>query len=96
MADQARKFRTRAREVEAMQWTGDNAESLVAWTAGAFQPVDPEDRTDDPEASGELLIGYHQMRWGVVPGAWVIRYGGVYFALTANAFDLEYEAADRG
>ncbi|MFE2996849.1 hypothetical protein ACFXG4_17760 [Nocardia sp. NPDC059246] len=89
MPEQARKFRTR--EVEAMQWTGDNAEALVAWTAGAFQPVDHKDRTEDPEASGELLTGHHRTWWGVSPGEWVIRIGNVYCALTEAAFEHEYE-----
>ncbi|MFE3060576.1 hypothetical protein [Nocardia sp. NPDC059239] len=96
MAEQPRKFRTRVREVEAMQWTGDNASALTAWTAGAFQPVDPEDRTDDPEESGQLLIGHHQTWQGVCPGNWIILLAGVYFSLTADAFERNYEEAARG
>ncbi|WP_040853788.1 hypothetical protein [Nocardia niigatensis] len=90
MSEQARKFRTRLREVEAMQWTGVNAEALATWTAGAFQPVDPEDRTDDPEASGQLLTGHHQTWQGVCPGDWIIRLAGMYFSLTADAFERTY------
>ncbi|MFE3081811.1 hypothetical protein [Nocardia tengchongensis] len=94
MTDQARRFRGRGREVEAMQWTGDNAEALIAWTAGAFQPVDPEDRTDDPEASGQLLTTDHQTWWDVCPGDWVIRLGSAYFWLPPDTFERKYEEAD--
>lgn len=90
MSDQARKFRTRLREVEAMQWTGDNAEALAAWTAGAFRPVAPEDRTDDPEASGQLLSGPHRAWWGVRPGDWIVRLAGMYFSPSADDFERMY------
>lgn len=41
------RFRKRPIEIEAMQWTGDNADALAQWTDGSFWTIDPEDRTDD-------------------------------------------------
>lgn len=65
-------YRTRPHPAEAIQWTGDNADEVRALT-NRFAPVDPEDRGDDPDMTGQLLDSEHSAWIGVHNGQWIVR-----------------------
>jgi hypothetical protein len=68
-----RKIRKKPVVVEAMQWTGDNASDLVLWSNHNFDEVYPQDRSDDPDFTGEVFDKLHSSFVGVYEGQWVIR-----------------------
>ena len=65
----ARKFRKKPVEVEAMQWDGTNAEELIAWTDGAFNP-EPCGNTEDrrPSVTACLYVDANVQHLGIVTG----------------------------
>lgn len=58
--------------VTAVEWTGDNADEVRAFAPGKFATVDPEDRTDDPDITAEILDDLHSTWVGVKSGQWII------------------------
>lgn len=88
-------FRKRPVEVQAVQWTGDNAGELTAWTDGRFYEIDPEDRGDDPAKTGDLLDDRHSVYIGLAPGDWVVRLAdGDVIAVEQAQFEAEYEPSE--
>jgi hypothetical protein len=67
------KYRRKGPEVEAEQWGGDNASQLAAFTNGRFQEIEPEDRGDDPEATGAVRESRHNTWVPIVTGDVVIK-----------------------
>ena len=68
-----RKFRQRHPQIEAIQWTGDNAEDLRKFTSKSFYFIDPEDREDDPDQTAAVFTTQNHRWEGVYPGDWIIR-----------------------
>lgn len=85
------RYRTRAVDIEAIRWTGDNATELVEWTHGAFQPLDPKDPASDPEATGVLLVSACRGRRGVCTGEWIIKRGDQFQRMDHDWFLERYE-----
>jgi hypothetical protein len=83
-------YRKKPVEVEAMQWTGDNALALTSWTSNAFYPVDPEDR-DDPETTGDLLVTANSAHVGIETGEWIIRDARGFYPCKPDIFEATYE-----
>lgn len=69
------RFRKKPVEVEAIQWTGDNADELETFTGGLFNMLDREDREhcDDPEMTAQVFDDLHSTWVGVYTGQWIIR-----------------------
>lgn len=69
------KLRKKPVEVEAVQWTGNNADELEEFTGGQFNVLDREDRenSDDPECTAEVFDDLHSTWVGVKTGQWVLR-----------------------
>lgn len=77
-------------QVRAVQWLGDVA-AVRALTAD-FTAVDKADRTDDPDASGELMAAPHWTRTLVYDGDWIVeRPGGGFVRVTDEQFVADYE-----
>lgn len=87
------KYRTKPYEIEAIRYTGDNAEELNHWTDGLFIEVDEEDRTDDPDNTAAIYDFLHSTWVGVKPGQWIISGGkGEYYPCDNEVFNDKYEA----
>lgn len=87
------RYRHRTPEVEAVQWLDTNADALAAFAGQRFMTVDPEDRIDDPDATGSLRESEHEC-WSLLrPGDWVVKRGEDFAVLTAERFAERYEPA---
>jgi hypothetical protein len=93
-ADQPGRYRNRTAEVEAVQWTGDNADALIAFCGPFdFQMIDPEDRTEDPDATAAFRESAHGTWRELKPGDWVVRRDRDWFEVSAADFANLYEPA---
>lgn len=96
-----RSFRKRPVVVQAVQWTGDNEAEVAAFTGRhLFHSVPPEDRTDDPEITAEVMDVLHSTWVGVKTGQWIIRgVRGEFYpcddGVLADTYD-EVEVSDAG
>ncbi|MFE2311631.1 hypothetical protein ACFXC8_00270 [Streptomyces sp. NPDC059441] len=86
------RYRQRPNEVDAIQWTGDNADALRAFAGQRFFTIDPEDRTEDPDCDAQLLA--EASHWvGIRPGDWVLRFEGYFIAKADVPFRAVWEPA---
>lgn len=67
------RWRKRPVTVEAVRWTGDNAAELAEFTGSRFGVIDPEDRTDAPELTGQVFDVLHSTWVGMSTGQWVLK-----------------------
>lgn len=74
-ATDPRRFRHRTAEVEAVQWTGSNAEQMRAFVGVDFDEIDPEDRGENPDATAAVRESRHGEWRGLEPGWWVVKIG---------------------
>lgn len=94
MTETSARYRHRAPEVEAVQWTGANAEQLrVFCSPFDFQLIDPEDRIEDPEQTAAVRESEHGTWRGLKPGDWVLKRGVNLHEVSAADFAKRYEAA---
>ncbi|MFI1728213.1 hypothetical protein ACH40E_03025 [Streptomyces acidicola] len=94
MTDTTRRYRNRTAEIEAIQWTGDNADALSAFCSPFdFQTIDPEDRVEDPDETAAVRESEHGTWRGLKPGDWVVRRGVDLFEVSAGDFAKLYEPA---
>jgi len=94
MTEPTARYRNRTAEVEAVQWTGDNAEALsVFCTPFDFQTIDPEDRIEDPDQTAAVRESEHGTWRGLAPGDWVVKRGVDLFECSAGDFAKLYEPA---
>lgn len=88
------RYRSRSVEIEAVQWAGDNADAMTALCSPFdFQPIDPEDRIEDPDQTAAVRTHPHGGWVGLKPGDWAVKRGDVYSVLTAEEFAERYEPA---
>lgn len=88
-------YRTRVRTVTAVQWTDTNEAAVKAIAGRSFHAVDPEDRTEDPDATGALLSDEHCDWLPVVAGDWIVREAdGWLTVMNDTAFTEMYEPAE--
>jgi hypothetical protein len=86
------RYRNRTAEVEAIQWTGDNADALSAFCSPFdFQTIDPEDRVEDPEQTAAVRESEHGTWRGLKPGDWVVKRGEDLYECGAADFAKLYE-----
>lgn len=86
------RYRNRAEEIEAVQWTGDNAEQLRAFCGPDFDEIDPEDRAEDPDQTAAVRTHPHGGWLGLEPGDWVLKYPDHFTATSDEAFRAVWEA----
>jgi hypothetical protein len=86
------RFRRRPAEIEAVQWTGDNADALRAFAGPDFDTIDPEDRIEDTDQNAQLLV--EASHWvGMQPGDWVVKFEGYFVAKADATFRAVWEPA---
>lgn len=87
------KYRRRYREVEAVQWTGNNRDEVTALVgAGYFDTFAEYPCLDDPEATATLLESEHSSWQLVYTNDWIVRDDhGRRFRCRAVEFAAEYE-----
>lgn len=85
-------FRHRSEQVEAVQWTGDNADTLRAFAGPDFDEIDLDDRTEDPDETAAVRESEHGTWRGLKPGDWVVRLDGGLYEFAAADFAKQYEA----
>lgn len=85
------RFRKRPTEVEAMQWDGTNDAEIRMWGAD-FWPIEPEDRAEDPDHTGQLATYSHYV--GVPEGTWIVKDDNSFHPCFPDVFAATYEAMD--
>ncbi|MFE2994106.1 hypothetical protein ACFXG4_03695 [Nocardia sp. NPDC059246] len=81
----AGRYRKRPIVIEAMQWTGDNADELAEWGARLWKAVDPD---------GDSTMLYIDANRTSVPldcGEWVIRDSKGFYPCKPDVFEQTYE-----
>lgn len=84
-------YRKRPIEVQAIQWTGDNADAITAWTGNRFDVLDPEDRADNPDHTAQLLVDANSVWVGIETGEWILRDRKGFYPCKADVFAETYE-----
>jgi hypothetical protein len=91
------RFRKRPVVIEALQWTGSNAEQMTAFAGPHFALVLPEDRAEDPQRTAEVWDVLHGTWIGMRDGQWVIRgIRGEFYPHDESAFPTVYELVTEG
>lgn len=88
------RYRSKPVEIEAIQFTGDNATELYDFSEGKFHVLDKEDREecDDPEATAEIFDELHSTWVLVYDTNWIIRgTKGEYYPCNNEVFLEKYE-----
>jgi hypothetical protein len=87
------RWRVRNAAVEAIQWTGSNADELAAFAGAHFAVVPQCDRVGDSDLTAELFTTAHNVWRGLWDGDWAVRgIKGEFFAVRARDFAATYEA----
>lgn len=90
---QTARYRHRSPEVEAVQWTGSNADQLRAFCGPDFDEIELDDRTEDPDQTAAVREADHGTWRGLAPGDWVVRLDGGLYEFSAADFAKQYEPA---
>lgn len=86
------RYRKRPIPVSAVQWTGENLDEMTQLAGFNFSTIDPEDREDDPEMTGQVLDSLHSTWIPMRTGDWVIRgIKGEFYPCNAEVFAQSYE-----
>jgi hypothetical protein len=93
VTDQTARYRHRTAEVEAVQWTGDNAEALRAFCGPDFDEIDLDDRVEDPDETAAVREADHGTWRGLKPGDWVVKLDEGLYEFSAADFAKQYEPA---
>jgi hypothetical protein len=90
------RFRKLPVEVDAIQWTGDNEDAVIAFTGRSFfQAVDPEDRAEDADVTAEVFDMLHSTWVGVYTGHWVVRgVRGEFYPIDGSVLAETYEPVE--
>lgn len=86
-----KRYRKRPVEIEALQWTGDNAKELQDWTEGAFYPISYENRPANPNANAGLFIAANCMHLHIETGEWVLKDQKGFYPCKPDIFAKTYE-----
>ena len=87
------RYRHRIPEIEAVQWTGTNADALRAFMGASFYEIDPEDRGDNPDATAAMRESKHNTWCELEPGDWVVKLGEGFYEFSATDFAERFEPA---
>lgn len=91
--DPPARFRHRIPEIEAVQWTGSNADQLRAFCGPDFDEIDLDDRIEDPDQTAAVREADHGTWRGLAPGDWVVRLDEGLYEFSAADFAKQYEPA---
>ena len=92
MTDQPARYRRTPAEIEAVQWTGTNADALRAFCGPDFDTIAPEDRIEDPDQDAQVLV--EASHWvGIGPTDWVVKFEGYFVAKADATFRTVWEPA---
>lgn len=83
-------YRHRDGAVRARQWLGTNEAEIQELTGADFYKVDPP-ADEDPDATGCLLTGPHNVWELVLDGDWIVQHGDGWVRMTDEEFVAEYE-----
>lgn len=90
------KFRKKPVEIEAVQWTGHNADEVEAFAPGKWWTVEPEDAVEDPDITAEVYDELHSTWVGMKTGQWVIRgVKGEFYPIAEDVLAETYERVSR-
>lgn len=67
------QYRKRPVVIEAIRWTGHNADEMRRFAGAKFDTIDPQDRGDDPANDAQVLDDLHSVWVPFATGDWVIR-----------------------
>lgn len=88
-------FRKKPVTVQAVQWTGDNEDELIAFTGGNFFTIDPEDRGDDPDRTAQVYDKLHSTWVGVYTGQWIVKgVKGEFYPIAEDVLAETYERVE--
>lgn len=85
-------YRKKPLEVEAIQWTGDNANSIHAWAGWKFDVLAPEDRGDNPDYTAEVFVDANSVWIGIETGEWILRDSKGFYPCKSDVFAETYDA----
>lgn len=89
------KYRKKPVTVSTVQWTGDNEAELTAFTRNNFQALDPEDRTEDPEATAAVFDKLHSTWVLVYTGQHIVEgVKGEFYPIAADVLAETYDRID--
>lgn len=87
------RYRKLPVEIDAVQWTGDNAAELDAFAGANFAPTHPDDRDGDPESTAAVFDVLHSTWVLAYDGQWIIRgIKGEFYPCAGDVFAATYEA----
>lgn len=86
------RFRKKPIEIEAICFDGTNYAEIETFTGGAFEPVAPADRGDDPEVVATVFNPRYGARIPVKVGMWIARDAHGFFPVKAEVLNDAYEA----
>ncbi len=90
----AREYRKKPVVIQAVQFTGTNHDEVQDFAPGLFHEVHPDDRTDDPDITAEVMDELHSTWVGVKDGQWIIRgVQGEFYPCDPDVFSATYEEA---
>lgn len=91
-----RRFRKKPIEITAIRFDGTNHIDIAAFTeGGAFHPISPADRGDDPDIVACVWDYLHGTWVGVKAGHWIVRGScGEFYPITDDVLAETYETAD--
>lgn len=86
------RYRKKPIEVDAIQWTGDNAEELAEFTGGQFHAAGNGRIIDDPRFNARVFDELHDTWVGVKTGQWVIKgVKGEFYPIDEQVLAETYE-----
>jgi hypothetical protein len=89
------RFRKRPVEVEAVQWTGDNEDELLAFTGGEFEKDPTPGDPDDGGVYNRHEDGHGDTWAGVSPGDWLAKGpDGPFFSIASDVLAETYEPVE--
>ncbi len=92
-----RHYRKKPVEIRALQWTGDNATAVAAFTRGQFDVFSTLDRAncDDPDATAHVFDALHSTWMLAQTGDHIIEgVQGEFYPIRDEVFRATYEPVD--
>lgn len=89
-------------DVEAMQFTPESAEEIVAWGQGQINytrgsdPLSLNGTLISPGTPPRLLVNTPGGMLTATPGYWVVQCGGEFAVATPDGFAREYQPSESG
>jgi hypothetical protein len=90
------RYKSKPAEIDAVLFTGENIDEVQEFclvdSPSFFQPVDEEDRDDDPEIVAQVWDKLHSTWVGVKTGQYIIKgTKGEFYPCDPEVFNGKYE-----